>query len=123
MIVIKSSCIRSFALALFLDPSRGWPFQMALRALWLAAAVASSHGAVLTSRAGGTRAATPLRRMSGPVVLQVPQGDHIVSSSHHEPARHQPASLTRPSTRARTALDVNSLEKGIPRFRPPEELQ
>merc|ERR1719440_23645 len=53
---------------------------MALRALWLAAAVASSHGAVLTSRVGGTRAATPPRRMSGPVVLQVPKGDHIVGA-------------------------------------------
>ena len=74
---------------------------MALRALWLVAAVASSHGAVLTSRVGGTRAATPPRRMSGPVVLQVPKGDHIVSSSHHEPARHQPASRTQTRTRVR----------------------
>ena len=73
---------------------------MALRALWLAAAVASSYGAVLTSRIGGTRAATPPRRMSGPVVLQVPKGDHIVSSSH-KPAPHQPVSRTRPRTRVR----------------------
>ena len=71
---------------------------MALRALWLAAAVASSYGAVLTSRVGGTRAATPPRRMSGPVVLQVPKGDHIVSSSH---APHQPASRTQTRTRVR----------------------
>jgi len=48
--------------------------------LWLSAAVASSHGAVLTSRLGGTRAAAPLRRMSGPVVLQLPEGDHIVGA-------------------------------------------
>ena len=70
---------------------------MALRALWLAAAVASSYGAVLTSRVGGTRAATPPRRMSGPVVLQVPKGDHIVSSSH---APHTSQPLARGHARA-----------------------
>ena len=72
---------------------------MALRALWLAAAVASSHGAVLTSRAGGTRAATPPRRISGPVVLQVPKGDHIVSPSHMNP-RHTSQPLARGHARA-----------------------
>ena len=93
--------------------------------LWLSAAVASSHGAVLTSRLGGTRAAAPLRRMSGPVVLQLPEGDHIVRSrTTNLRHTHTHASLSHAAThaRARTALDVNSLEKGIPRFRPPEDI-
>ena len=100
---------------------------MAMRALlWLSAAVASSHGAVLTSRLGGTRAATPLRRLSGPVVLQVPEGDHIVRSSttnlRLSPTASHRLSHTATHARARTALDVNSLEKGIPRFRSPEDI-
>eukprot|EP00964_Phaeocystis_antarctica_P015982 scaffold8845_cov55-Phaeocystis_antarctica.AAC.3 len=99
---------------------------MALRALlWLSAAVASSHGAVLTSRLGGTRVATPLRRMSGPV-LSVKEGDHIVRSSttnlRLSPTASHCLSHTATHARARTALDVNSLEKGIPRFRSPEDI-
>ena len=90
--------------------------------LLLAAAVASSHGAVLTSRLGGTRAAAPQR---GPVVLQVPEGDHIVRSSTtnlRPTCTHAGLSHAATHARARTALDVNSLEKGIPRFRPPEDI-
>ena len=77
------------------------------------------------SRLGGMRMATPLRRMSGPV-LSVKEGDHIVCSSttnqRLSPTASHRLSHTATQARARTALDVNSLEKGIPRFRSPEDI-